>query len=329
MSGKCGYLHTVNFSSPTEVWRWRVWRDHSGSASNLSIRTSPRFFEFQGRITDFPRTNPLLSPNQISELSRFIASGRLHCTIDKVNGIVETNRPALKNAQYETVIRQGDLLLNSVQRLSKVLHWFCCCYRLSRLYEVLVFLAIQLNRLRPFQWSRRVLFRGKAVPPSVQHMYQSHIERWYICIVLIEATYHPMRFMGRPHPDWRGLSRWLKYATNSEFSISWPMPLYRFPRKSSEPSKPEIGKVLWWTCCWLCRRSGISIPSHCELQPSSRWYSQNYQRFGDEEPSLHRRVIAWRIVERMVQARNSSPDASDDFGEDEGSTEDDSSDRQW
>lgn len=57
-----------------------------------------------------------------SELSRFIASGRLHCTIDKVNGVVETNRPALKNAQYETVVRQGDLLLNSVQRLSKVLY---------------------------------------------------------------------------------------------------------------------------------------------------------------------------------------------------------------
>lgn len=57
-----------------------------------------------------------------NELSRFIVSGRLHCTIDKVNGIVETNRPALKNAQYETVVKQGDLLLNSVQRLSKVLH---------------------------------------------------------------------------------------------------------------------------------------------------------------------------------------------------------------
>lgn len=57
-----------------------------------------------------------------SELSRFIASGRLHCTIDKVNGVVETNRPSLKNAQYETVIRQGDILLNAVQRLSKVLY---------------------------------------------------------------------------------------------------------------------------------------------------------------------------------------------------------------
>ena len=57
-----------------------------------------------------------------SELSRFIVSGRLHCTIDKVNGTVETNRPPMKNAQYETVVKQGDLLLNSVQRLSKVLY---------------------------------------------------------------------------------------------------------------------------------------------------------------------------------------------------------------
>ncbi|KAH9950320.1 PCI-domain-containing protein [Amylocystis lapponica] len=57
-----------------------------------------------------------------TELSRFIASGRLHCTIDKVHGVVETTRPSIKNAQYETVIRQGDILLNSVQRLSKVLY---------------------------------------------------------------------------------------------------------------------------------------------------------------------------------------------------------------
>jgi len=57
-----------------------------------------------------------------SELSRFISQGRLNCTIDKVHGIVETNRPSAKNAQYETVIRQGDILLNSVQKLSKVLY---------------------------------------------------------------------------------------------------------------------------------------------------------------------------------------------------------------
>ncbi|KAH9993861.1 PCI-domain-containing protein [Russula vinacea] len=57
-----------------------------------------------------------------NELSRFIASGRLHATIDRVHGVVETNRPALKNAQTDTVIRKGDILLNSIQRLSKVLY---------------------------------------------------------------------------------------------------------------------------------------------------------------------------------------------------------------
>jgi 26S proteasome regulatory subunit N7 len=57
-----------------------------------------------------------------SELSRFIANKRLHASIDKVHGIVETTRPAFKSAQFEDVVRKGDVLLNSVQRLSKVLY---------------------------------------------------------------------------------------------------------------------------------------------------------------------------------------------------------------
>jgi len=57
-----------------------------------------------------------------AELSRFIAAGRLHASIDKVHGIIETTRPSLKNAQYETVVKKGDVLLNEVQRLSKVLY---------------------------------------------------------------------------------------------------------------------------------------------------------------------------------------------------------------
>ncbi|KAJ7197257.1 26S proteasome subunit RPN7-domain-containing protein [Mycena pura] len=57
-----------------------------------------------------------------NEISRFIAAGRLHCSIDKVHGTVETTRPLKKNAQYETVVKQGDVLLNEVQRLCKVLY---------------------------------------------------------------------------------------------------------------------------------------------------------------------------------------------------------------
>jgi len=56
------------------------------------------------------------------ELSRFIAAGRLHCKIDKVGGIVETNRPDSKNYQYQATIKQGDLLLNRIQKLSRVIN---------------------------------------------------------------------------------------------------------------------------------------------------------------------------------------------------------------
>jgi len=56
------------------------------------------------------------------ELHRFIAAGRLHCKIDKVAGVVETNRPDSKNAQYQATIKQGDLLLNRIQKLSRVIN---------------------------------------------------------------------------------------------------------------------------------------------------------------------------------------------------------------
>eukprot|EP00803_Ostreobium_quekettii_P003800 evm.model.scf_2117.2 EVM.evm.TU.scf_2117.2 scf_2117:22280-26898(+) len=55
------------------------------------------------------------------ELSDFIVAGRLHAKIDKVAGVVETNRPDAKNALYQQTIKQGDLLLNRIQKLSKVI----------------------------------------------------------------------------------------------------------------------------------------------------------------------------------------------------------------
>ncbi|RHZ81159.1 hypothetical protein Glove_123g34 [Diversispora epigaea] len=57
-----------------------------------------------------------------NDLSKFIAAGRLNCVIDKVNGIVETNRPDAKNAQYQQTIKQGDILLNRIQKLSRVIN---------------------------------------------------------------------------------------------------------------------------------------------------------------------------------------------------------------
>jgi len=56
------------------------------------------------------------------EISRFISSGRLNCKIDKVGGIIETTRADAKNAQYQKTIKEGDLLLNRMQKLSRVIN---------------------------------------------------------------------------------------------------------------------------------------------------------------------------------------------------------------
>ena len=56
------------------------------------------------------------------ELSRFIATGKLHCKIDKVVGVLETNHPDAKNALYQETIKQGDFLLNWIQKLSRVIN---------------------------------------------------------------------------------------------------------------------------------------------------------------------------------------------------------------
>ena len=54
------------------------------------------------------------------ELSRFISAGRLNAKIDKVGDKVENCRPDFKNAQYQDIIKKGDILLNSVQKLARV-----------------------------------------------------------------------------------------------------------------------------------------------------------------------------------------------------------------
>ncbi|KAL2161975.1 hypothetical protein VTH06DRAFT_7760 [Thermothelomyces fergusii] len=52
------------------------------------------------------------------DLAKFIAAGRIPCTIDRVagNGVIETNRPDDKNKQYQEVVRQGDQLITKLQK---------------------------------------------------------------------------------------------------------------------------------------------------------------------------------------------------------------------
>merc|ERR1712083_1124847 len=53
-----------------------------------------------------------------TELASFISSGKLTCKIDKVGGVVESNEADSRSQVYIELIKQGDLLLNRMQKLS-------------------------------------------------------------------------------------------------------------------------------------------------------------------------------------------------------------------
>lgn len=52
------------------------------------------------------------------ELSSFIASGKLTCKIDKVGGVIESAEEDQRSQKYVEIIKQGDALVNRMQKLS-------------------------------------------------------------------------------------------------------------------------------------------------------------------------------------------------------------------
>ena len=56
------------------------------------------------------------------EISHFIAAGRLSAKIDKVAGAIESSKPDAVNGHYQATIKQGDQLLDSIQKLARVIH---------------------------------------------------------------------------------------------------------------------------------------------------------------------------------------------------------------
>ena len=55
------------------------------------------------------------------ELSNFIYIGKLNCKIDKVSGVIESNRSNSKVTLFNSTIKKGDALLNRVQKLARAL----------------------------------------------------------------------------------------------------------------------------------------------------------------------------------------------------------------
>ncbi|ORX92799.1 26S proteasome regulatory subunit RPN7 [Clohesyomyces aquaticus] len=73
---------------------------------------SYRVVGLQSMATDFGVTVDFLD----RDLAKFIAADRIPCTIDRVKGIIETNRPDDKNKQYADVVKQGDQLITKLQK---------------------------------------------------------------------------------------------------------------------------------------------------------------------------------------------------------------------
>lgn len=73
------------------------------SYKSLSLKSMARNFNISEEFLD-------------QDLCKFIPNKKLNCTIDKVNGIIETNRPDNKNNQYHLLIKQGDNLLTKLQK---------------------------------------------------------------------------------------------------------------------------------------------------------------------------------------------------------------------
>lgn len=117
-----GYLHAMVDVEPI-LLKDRFLQAHSGYIMReLHVLGYKQFLDSYKSVT----LESMASSFGVSvkfldlQLGRFIAAGRLTAKVDKFGGVVETNRPDLKNAQYRDMIQHGDLLLNRIQKLARV-----------------------------------------------------------------------------------------------------------------------------------------------------------------------------------------------------------------
>lgn len=96
------YLHSHASYFLREV-RCKAYNQLLESYKSLSLKSMAQSFNISEELLD-------------NDLCKFIPNKKLNCTIDKVNGIIETNRPDNKNGQYHSLIKQGDNLLTKLQK---------------------------------------------------------------------------------------------------------------------------------------------------------------------------------------------------------------------
>ncbi|EEB08969.1 19S proteasome regulatory subunit Rpn7 [Schizosaccharomyces japonicus yFS275] len=100
---KCDFLLAPHYRFYVREMRRRAYAQLLESYRALSIESMANAF---GVSVDFIDR----------DLASFIPDKKLNCVIDRVNGNVETNRPDEKNRQYQEIVKQGDVLLNKLQK---------------------------------------------------------------------------------------------------------------------------------------------------------------------------------------------------------------------
>jgi 26S proteasome regulatory subunit N7 len=59
--------------------------------------------------------------DNLLQVSNLIVAGRLTAKVDTVGSIIETSMMDPKNVNYQALMKQGDSLLNRIQKLSKAI----------------------------------------------------------------------------------------------------------------------------------------------------------------------------------------------------------------
>lgn len=83
--------------------RCRAYNQLLESYSSLSIKSMASLFKVSVEFLD-------------NDLCKFIPNKKLNCIIDKVDGIIQTNKFNNKNIQYQELIKSGDALLTKLQK---------------------------------------------------------------------------------------------------------------------------------------------------------------------------------------------------------------------
>ena len=91
--------------------------------NEMRVKVYSQFLESYKSVTMENMANVFgVSTNFIdNELSNFISQGRINAKIDKVSGIIECNHNEQNVDLYQTTIRESDILISKIHKLSKLL----------------------------------------------------------------------------------------------------------------------------------------------------------------------------------------------------------------